>query len=183
MMKLVATILHLGNVTFEPLDEDKREWGNMVSLHAPLKAAAELFSVSARNLGEVLCIKTMKITLGAGQRSGTVYKLPMEPQQCTNCCKLLIKELYDYLFTGLIRRINKTTMVSQQGTSMIALLDIFVFEVFETNSFEQLCISFSNESLHQQFIKHDFKLEQEEYKKEPVGVGGSSSPTMPQRWG
>ena len=172
MMKLVATILHLGNITFEALDEDKRESGSMVSSPAPLKAAAELLSVTVRNLEEALCIKTMETSRGAGGRAGTVYKLPMEPQQCSNCCKSLMKELYACLFSWLIKRINKSTMVSQQGTSMIALLDIFGFEVFETNSFEQLCINFANESLHQQFVHHYFKLEQEEYKKEGIGVSG-----------
>ena len=172
MMKLVATILHLGNITFEPLDETKSESGSLVSSPVSLKAAAGTLSVSARSLEEALCIKTMQTTRGAGQRSGTVYKLPMEPQQCEACCKSLMKELYACLFSWLIRRINKSTMVSQEGTSMIALLDIFGFEVFETNSFEQLCINFANESLHQQFVNHYFKLEQEEYKKEGVGVGG-----------
>ena len=136
MMKLVATILHLGDITFEPLDETKSESGSLVSSPVSLKAAAGTLSVSARSLEEALCIKTMQTTRGAGQRSGTVYKLPMEPQQCEACCKSLMKELYACLFSWLIRRINKSTMVSQEGTSMIALLDIFGFEVFETNSFE-----------------------------------------------
>lgn len=77
--------------------------------------------------------------------------------------------LYEAVFTFLVDRINRTlgTRATLTG-KFIAILDIYGFESFQTNSFEQLCINYANERLQQQFNKHLFKLEQEEYDTEGI---------------
>ena len=73
---------------------------------------------------------------------------------------------------GIINEINKSLKASETGESVnsISVLDIFGFEVFESNSFEQLCINFCNEKLQFHFNEHIFRLEQEVYESEGVSV-------------
>ena len=81
----------------------------------------------------------------------------------------VIKILYDQLFKWLVKLINKNINIeTNTNNKFIGILDIFGFEVFENNYFEQLCINFTNEILQQQFNKYIFKLEQQEYKAENI---------------
>ena len=81
----------------------------------------------------------------------------------------IIKILYDQLFKWLVKLINKNINISSgSNLKFIGILDIFGFEVFKNNYFEQLCINFTNEILQQQFNKYIFKLEQKEYKSEKI---------------
>ena len=72
------------------------------------------------------------------------------------------------LFDWLVRKINKTLTVDGSFATIIGVLDIFGFESFEKNSFEQLCINYCNEKLQFHFNEHIFKLEQEQYISEGV---------------
>lgn len=83
--------------------------------------------------------------------------------------------LYQRLFTWLVQRINQTISHNQQASNTIGILDIYGFETFETNSFEQFCINYANEKLQCHFNNHLFKVEQvaghsrqAEYQKEGV---------------
>uniref|UniRef100_A0A643CF62 Uncharacterized protein n=1 Tax=Balaenoptera physalus TaxID=9770 RepID=A0A643CF62_BALPH len=87
-------------------------------------------------------------------------------EQCQNSIGALGKAIYDKMFKWLVVRINKTLDTKMQRQFFIRVLDIAGFEIFEFNSFEQLCINFTNEKLQQSFNHHMFVLEQEEYKKE-----------------
>ncbi|KAF2345616.1 Myosin head motor domain, partial [Trinorchestia longiramus] len=79
------------------------------------------------------------------------------------------KALYSALFSWLVRRINQIICSSKpSSSSCISILDIFGFESFKENSFEQLCINYANEKLQFHFNKHIFKLEQQEYAKEKI---------------
>ena len=70
--------------------------------------------------------------------------------------------LYDRLFTHIVAFLNSTMESSQPTRNFIGALDIYGFEQFETNSFEQLCINYANEKLQQFFNQYIFKIEQEE---------------------
>ncbi|KAF0287019.1 Myosin heavy chain, muscle [Amphibalanus amphitrite] len=80
----------------------------------------------------------------------------------------LAKGMYDRLFKWLVKKVNVTLDTKQKRASFIGVLDIFGFEIFDFNGFEQLCINFTNEKLQQFFNHHMFVLEQEEYKREEI---------------
>jgi myosin heavy subunit len=84
----------------------------------------------------------------------------------------LCKDLYGSLFSWIIRKINSTISVdsgpSRKKSNFIGLLDIFGFEIFAKNGFEQLCINYANEKLQQQFNQHMFAEEQKEYTREGI---------------
>ena len=80
--------------------------------------------------------------------------------------------MYDRLFTWIVGRINETIELRDQVAhgkcTVIGVLDIYGFEIFDTNSFEQLCINYCNEKLQQLFIELVLKQEQEEYQREGI---------------
>ena len=80
----------------------------------------------------------------------------------------LCKAMYDKLFKWLVNRCNRTLSTKVKKAFFIGVLDIAGFEIFEFNSFEQLCINFTNEKLQQFFNHHMFVLEQEEYQREGI---------------
>jgi myosin-5 len=80
----------------------------------------------------------------------------------------LAKHMYSQLFNWIVAQINRCLKSPAKTYSFIGVLDIYGFETFETNSFEQFCINYANEKLQQQFCQHVFKLEQEEYVREQI---------------
>ena len=91
--------------------------------------------------------------------------------------------MYERLFTWIVRYINTKLGINinqKRDSTVIGVLDIYGFEIFDNNSFEQLCINYCNEKLQQLFIELVLKQEQEEYKREGIewvqvrkGVGGA----------
>ncbi|XP_008591639.1 PREDICTED: unconventional myosin-Vb-like [Galeopterus variegatus] len=96
------------------------------------------------------------------------YVKTMSLQQVVNARNALAKHIYAQLFSWIVEHINKALHTSLKQHSFIGVLDIYGFETFEVNSFEQFCINYANEKLQQQFNSHVFKLEQEEYMKEQI---------------
>lgn len=87
----------------------------------------------------------------------------------------MAKALYDRVFRWIVNRINQllAPMAAEMvGESEIGILDIFGFERFERNGFEQMCINVANEQLQYFFIEHVFLLEEEEHRKEGLGLLG-----------
>lgn len=104
---------------------------------------------------------------------GDVMMKSHNTQQAEYGRDALAKAIYDRLFTWIISRINQSILVPGSGiqkrlNKVIGVLDIYGFEVFEVNSFEQFCINYCNEKLQQLFIELVLKQEQEEYRKEGI---------------
>lgn len=92
----------------------------------------------------------------------------MNIDQALDARDAFAKALYSSLFSWLVARVNHIVYKGTKQTAAISILDIFGFENFTENSFEQLCINYANENLQFYFNKHIFKLEQQEYAKEKI---------------
>ncbi|KAK2465451.1 hypothetical protein APHAL10511_002523 [Amanita phalloides] len=99
---------------------------------------------------------------------GSVYDVPLNPTQATAGRDALAKAIYNNFFEWIVSRINISMKTRSAHAHIIGILDIFSFEIFEDNSFKQLCINYVNEKLQQIFIKLTLKAEQEEYVREKI---------------
>ncbi|XP_047149632.1 myosin-6-like isoform X1 [Vigna umbellata] len=161
IFRVVAAILHLGNIEFakgtemdSSVPKDEKSWFH-------LHTAAELFMCDAKALEDSLC-KRVIVT-----RDETITKW-LDPESAALSRDALAKIVYTRLFDWLVDKINNSIGQDPDSTSLIGVLDIYGFESFKTNSFEQFCINLTNEKLQQHFNQHVFKMEQEEYKKEEI---------------
>uniref|UniRef100_A0A4W6D4H0 Myosin VC n=1 Tax=Lates calcarifer TaxID=8187 RepID=A0A4W6D4H0_LATCA len=158
VFKVLAAILHLGNVEIRNSGDDK----SSVSPSDPhLAVFCELLGVNAEGLVRWLCHRRIVLV------AETVVK-PMPKKRAVNARDALAKQIYAHLFDCIINRINTALKVPGKQHAFIGVLDIYGFETFDINSFEQFCINYANEKLQQQFNLHVFKLEQEEYMKEDI---------------
>ncbi|XP_047374832.1 unconventional myosin-VIIa [Sciurus carolinensis] len=163
--KLLASILHLGNLqyearTFENLDACE------VLFSPSLATAAALLEVNPPDLMGCLTSRTL-IT------RGETVSTPLSREQALDVRDAFVKGIYGRLFVWIVDKINVAiykppSQEVKNSRRSIGLLDIFGFENFTVNSFEQLCINFANEHLQQFFVRHVFKLEQEEYDLESI---------------
>ncbi|XP_078427685.1 myosin-6-like [Wolffia australiana] len=161
IFRVVAAILHLGNIEFSKgKDADSSVPRDERSLFH-LNTAAELLMCDPKALENSLC-KRVIVT-----RDETITK-DLDPQSASLSRDAFAKIIYSRLFDWLVNKINRS--IGQDPTSklLIGVLDIYGFESFKTNSFEQFCINLTNEKLQQHFNQHVFKMEQEEYTKEEI---------------
>ena len=159
----VAGLLHLSEVKF-----DAEEDGSKISLTddvgAHMDSFARLCGLSVDQLERVLTVRVI-----TAARDDT-YEIKLSIDQALDARDALAKALYSRLFEWIVSRVNESIRVeeSDRVRAEISVLDIFGFESFLTNSFEQLCINYTNETLQQQFNQFVFKLEQSEYQKEEI---------------
>ncbi|OWK03549.1 hypothetical protein Celaphus_00007918, partial [Cervus elaphus hippelaphus] len=162
--KIVGALLHFGNMKFK---QKQREEQAEADGTESADKAAYLMGVSSGDL--------LKGLLHPRVRVGNEYVTKGQSvEQVVFAVGALAKATYDRLFRWLVSRINQTLDTKLPRQFFIGVLDIAGFEIFEFNSFEQLCINFTNEKLQQFFNQHMFVLEQEEYKREgidwPLGI-------------
>ncbi|XP_078479326.1 unconventional myosin-Vc [Lampetra planeri] len=158
VFKVLAAILHLGNVEIKSSGEDK---SSIPPADPHLAVFCELLCVSADELARWLCHRRIVLV------AETVVK-PVPKEKAGNAKDALAKQIYARLFDCVISSINTALQVPAKQHAFIGVLDIYGFETFEVNSFEQFCINYANEKLQQQFNLHVFKLEQEEYMREDI---------------
>ncbi|XP_077197372.1 unconventional myosin-VIIa isoform X3 [Paroedura picta] len=163
--KLLAAILHMGNLRYEARTYDNLDACEV--LHSSsLITAASLLEVDPQDVMNCLTSRTI-IT------RGETVSTPLSMEQALDVRDAFVKGIYGRLFVWIVEKINAAIYrpPSHEHKSVrrsIGLLDIFGFENFAVNSFEQLCINFANENLQQFFVRHVFKLEQEEYNLENI---------------
>ncbi|KAL6056612.1 myosin-5 isoform X3, variant 2 [Balamuthia mandrillaris] len=162
LFQTVAAILHLGNIEFTT-GSAQRTASSEVKNKDQVGVAASLLGVPPAQLDEALTSRLMEI------RGCEPTRIPLSPEQAIDARNALAKSIYGKMFDWLVQRINKSMEpAGNVRTSCIGVLDIFGFEIFENNSFEQLCINFTNEKLQQHFNQYTFKLEEQLYSAEGV---------------
>ncbi|CAK9109242.1 High molecular weight form of myosin-1 (High molecular weight form of myosin I) (HMWMI) [Durusdinium trenchii] len=166
VLRVVSGVMWLGNIAFETRQAGSADdpcvlQGGPENDQA-LRNVCELLGFDRENL--VANVMNRIRTMG-----GQVIRTPLTVQASQESCSSLAREVYGRLFDWLVRRVN--AVLALQGTAqqrIVGVLDIFGFEIFEKNSFEQLCINFTNEKLQQHFNDHTFKTEQDVYEAEGI---------------
>ncbi|KAM9315347.1 unconventional myosin-XV [Pholidichthys leucotaenia] len=157
--RLLSSILHLGNIYFQPHQAEGQDVASVVSTQE-IRVVAELLQVSPENLQKSV---TYKLTDTVREKIYT----PLTVESAVDARDAVAKILYSLLFSWLTERINGRVYPRNEALS-ISILDIYGFEELQVNSFEQLCINYANETLQFFFSRVIFQEEQEEYMREQI---------------
>uniref|UniRef100_A0AAQ4RHI0 Myosin heavy chain 7 n=1 Tax=Gasterosteus aculeatus aculeatus TaxID=481459 RepID=A0AAQ4RHI0_GASAC len=156
--KLTGAIMHHGNMKFKNKQREEQAEADGTE---GVDKVAYLMGLNSADLIKGLCHPRVKVGnewVTKGQNVQQVYY----------AVGALSKSVYEKMFLWMVVRINQSLDTRQPRQYFIGVLDIAGFEIFDFNTFEQLCINFTNEKLQQFFNHHMFVLEQEEYKKEGI---------------
>ncbi|KAL1315385.1 hypothetical protein HN51_042153 [Arachis hypogaea] len=161
IFRVLAAILHLGNIEFSPGKEHDSSVVKDEKSRFHMQMAAELFICDVELLLATLCTRSIQT------REGNIIKA-LDCNAAVAGRDALAKTVYARLFDWLVDKINRSVGQDTNSQIQIGVLDIYGFECFKDNSFEQFCINFANEKLQQHFNEHVFKMEQEEYGREEI---------------
>ncbi|KAI9845961.1 MAG: class II myosin [Thelocarpon superellum] len=162
IFRMLAVVLWIGNVHFL---EDK-DGNAAIADTSVTDFVAYLLEVDAAHVTKAFTSRVVETSRGG--RRGSVYEVPLNPTQATAVRDALAKAVYYNLFDWIVTRVNVSLQARGVPAQSIGILDIYGFEIFERNSFEQLCINYVNEKLQQIFIQLTLKTEQEEYAREQI---------------
>nr|XP_002123096.1 unconventional myosin-Ib-like [Ciona intestinalis] len=164
VLMLVAAVLKLGNIRFKAISAKNGMDNCTITNMEEVADICEMLSIKPHNLTSALTERTMT----ARKESVTCT---LSANEASYNRDALCKEIYDRLFTWLVNRINSSIKVTTQTNKkckVMGVLDIYGFEVFEQNGFEQFMINYCNEKLQQIFVELTLREEQEEYVKEGI---------------
>jgi len=177
-MRVLCMVLQLGNLQLD-VDEEEEEQ-SVIANQEELQLLAELMEVSPDVIAKAVTERTVRAR-------GESFSVPLKPEAACDSRDALAKELYGKAFLWLVRNINAATSSSSSSSSSsdvsshlsssssslgkIGLLDIFGFESFVVNRFEQLCINYANEKLQQKFTQDIFQTVVAEYEAEGIPLG------------
>jgi myosin-1 len=158
IFRMLAAVLWTGNIQFREDDD-----GNAaVADQSVIDFLAYLLEVDPQQIVKAITIRVLT------PRSGEIIESPANPPQALATRDALAKAIYNNLFDWIVERVNVSLKARGTTAHSIGILDIYGFEIFEKNSFEQLCINYVNEKLQQIFIQLTLKTEQEEYAREQI---------------
>ncbi|KAI5087447.1 myosin-9 [Silurus meridionalis] len=159
LLRVVSSVLQLGNISFKK--ERHSDQASMPDDTAAQKVC-HLMGMNVTDFTRAILSPRIKVGRDYVQKAQT-------QEQAEFAVEALAKATYERMFRWLVMRINKALdKTKRQGASFIGILDIAGFEIFELNSFEQMCINYTNEKLQQLFNHTMFILEQEEYQREGI---------------
>lgn len=168
LMQAIAAVLQIGQLSFGPVGGDGEK--SECTSAKELEGLSEIMGIPPKDLGVAITERTMTTR-------GEVFKVPLKPDAAKDNADAFAREIYSKVFLWLVREINAATCAEENyegGSSVdyktIGLLDIFGFESFPVNGFEQLCINYANEKLQQKFTRDIFSTVQEEYKFEGIAL-------------
>lgn len=163
VFSIIAGLLHLGQTQFVKVDSDSGQDAAGIEDDEALNRTCSLLGVDVEKMRLAL---TQKIVVARGEE----IKTELTVDRATDSRDALAKTIYGALFLWVVDQVNQSIKWEndEEIRSSVGVLDIFGFECFAINSFEQLCINFTNEALQQQFNMFIFKLEQAEYEAEKI---------------
>ncbi|XP_056002833.1 unconventional myosin-Va-like isoform X5 [Ostrea edulis] len=158
IFQIQSAVLHFGNVKLREADGESSE---IKKDDKHLTIMCKLLGIEESQMRMWLCHKKI-VTVGE------VLTKPLTLTQASFAQDALAKHIYAQTFDWIVEKVNRALHSTTKSTKFIGVLDIYGFETFEINSFEQFCINYANEKLQQIFNMHVFKLEQEEYVREAI---------------
>ncbi|RLN76933.1 hypothetical protein BBJ28_00015394, partial [Nothophytophthora sp. Chile5] len=159
VFELLAAVLHLGNLQFGMENDTCVAVGDDSA--NGIKLVASLLKVSEDALMQALLTRQLYV-------GGKVIVQQQNSEQVRDKRDALAKSIYSSLFLWLVSELNRTISRTQDKWGFIGVLDIYGFEKFEWNTFEQLCINYANEKLQRHFNQHMLEVEQNDYAKEGI---------------
>ncbi|KAK0397312.1 hypothetical protein QR680_002080 [Steinernema hermaphroditum] len=159
VLRVVSAVLLFGNIEFA---QDKKSDQAMLPDDSVAQKVCHLLGLPVVDFQKAFLKPRIKVGRETVQKA-------QNKEQVEHAVQAISKASYERLFKWLVARLNKSLdRTRRQGASFIGILDIAGFEIFQLNSFEQMCINYTNEKLQQLFNSTMFELEQEEYRSEGI---------------